>query len=1285
MSTEKLQETSFLSEFSDVDLNSSQLTDEDEDEERRSLTTSSHGRRQECSKTILIASMAITLLVLSMLAIAWKKTDKREFVPPSDVVVPPVEDPPYHRVFIGRLGGAKSPRNWSTLPRNKQFMVPGMRAFAGEPTTEFSMIEIADVNFDSLRTQKTASPVTYEIGDPEVNEPFRQEAVTTHWRAALRRKDVGLTSKSLPVWNNVNDSLPVTPNLVRRFIGRRGFSTVATTTAVTTSIGSIKAIGNDNISVYVIRVGGNINGSANASRSGNSTPNAVSEIDITATSSKVTFGTVNKRFSSEGVAEPFIKWNQLPETSDNEPPSLGVTSSGAFASTSVTERVSKSVHDVNLFSEDKSVVSLTAAPTVRDTSLFGEPSIGSHEYETKGHVTTHSPVVDRRRQDINDKEIGRIVPAFDFDESQKNVSSEQSDKPKLDAHSVPPEERISRSTVIIVSYANEREGLYGSKEQNATSPSLTGFAGQKTTVVGVDVKTHRVDKEKPESLFNGINSPKHLADGTTMSEPSELLRSVSTLAAEIMFVPLNGSNITTIISDKPIDVSQNNVLSLSSSLPEKWTAANGSMLTVVSSSPTDVVSNGDRNLPTLWTFEQETEANKSARENEAVAMSSQNRSIDNGTAAIVSQPNAVTQQNESETPPMSLRDGQIQDNITLDIGHKPSESEAASKELSLNELLNSTQATSTRYNHETILPTGSNNSLSGDIAEHSENRVEKTSSGNGSADIKHNLNDLRMLPFYFPSQQKNETESPVSNALNKDMITQTTVASVATLVSEDVPGAVVRCPTADCMEEAMALQAALDDVRLTDWPYDEEPLDLDVPEAIAFATRKMDVNPFFVPSLEIDTTTTSGWVFVIREPRAVITEDAYFAVDVVSTYQKLVMQAMSLVNSDKNIQALAEPVLYVDQEVHKFDVGSYLSTLMDGIAVLDNEVEFVIPTTSFLEDVQNVTMTFENVAAEPGFDPTTCGSAAEYLSHSTTTAGLTKKRRRLEADSLVEGFRVVLALSPLLPHNDGRDLAHLHFAREIPTRTPAKRWRFCLRLLEGIYKLPLLQLQVESFEKKDNFHTLRDLKFHSFSSPLIGNAEVRERHYHGVPDVDPSNVLTDYVLTLNIVLKNYWSYYGSIGPQFKPLYFPRSGRRIMEGLYGMLEREASFFGQHNEVVKASSWDYTTTDGYLSLRSCLKEQFRKAAMPHLVPGQTSGLHPSRPLRQDMKDNAIINVVIESQCEVTSQEAALADEIIRASHPRRYRVNHALQNNAIFSQAFMCDNTTEMNPKKKCKVW
>lgn len=49
---------------------------------------------------------------------------------------------------------------------------------------------------------------------------------------------------------------------------------------------------------------------------------------------------------------------------------------------------------------------------------------------------------------------------------------------------------------------------------------------------------------------------------------------------------------------------------------------------------------------------------------------------------------------------------------------------------------------------------------------------------------------------------------------------------------------------------------------------------------------------------------------------------------------------------------------------------------------------------------------------------------------------------------------------------------------------------------------------------------------------------------------------------------------------------------------------ASFFGPHNEVVKTSTWDYTTTDGYLSLRGCLKEQFRNAAMPHLVPGLTS---------------------------------------------------------------------------------
>ncbi|KAL1432164.1 hypothetical protein MTO96_013498 [Rhipicephalus appendiculatus] len=2016
MSTEKLHETSFLSEFSDVDLVSSLLTDDDDDEESSSLSTSGQEQRRECSKTILIASLAVTLLVLSMVAIVWKKSDKPEFVPPSGIVVPPLKDPPNHRVLVGRLGGVKSARNGSTLPRNKQFMVPGKRAFAGEPTTEFSMMEIADVNFDSLRTQKTASPVTYGIGEPEVNEPFRQEPITIHWRAAVGRKDVGPTSKNPRVWNNVNESLSFTPNLVRRFIGRRGFSTVFTTTAVTPSSGSTRAIGNGNISIYVIRVGRNMSGGTNASRSGNITPETVSEIGITASSSEATFGSVNKGFSSEDVAEPFIKWDRLPETSDNEPPSQVATSTGAFPDMSVTERGSKTVRDANHFSEDKGVVSLTRAPTARDTSWFGKPLLGSHGHgETRRLATTQSPVSGRRRQDRNDGEIGRIVPSFDFDEPQNNDSSERSDKPNLNVRSVPSEERTSQSTVIIVSHAHdERRGLYMSKGENTTSPPFTAVVGQKTTVVGVDVKTRRVDEQKPASLFNGIDSTKHSADGTTMGETSKLFRSISTVAADRMPVALNGSNITTIVSDEPIVVSRNNALSLSSLLPEKSIAASESMSTVVSSSPKDVVSNGDRNLPTLQTFEHEKEANKSAVENEAVAISAQNRSSDIGSVDTVSQPNAVTQQNESETPFMSLSGGKIQD-ITLDIG-------TASKDVSLDELLDSRQATATRPNRETIASTGSNALLAGDITEHSENRFEgevtsttgsqttkksvgllnvgtvpendngsdisplnhspgegsrpsaeptsssddsfnvvrngtkhegkketpntknnsiiealnategvheekawtkqiqteghsvehlsrrsvatvsrittgfgvrpagdnesmssvrtstlssgasskaltetsstvvprdvarnevfrkkdgggarkevqvtpfsshetwsaspsvfksslsssgetiaseisqsqtasqtshrtrrrirmsrrgryrkrlttkpttvekstapttleatgqtrnrypprkhakkrhrakptptakpssefenieaekrylkstsskdgsyespeytgdavrnaraggdtgsstsegsykrnikpveithrhglnekrkavvtespktpsenitahfiandtksdlelpgdqmnetglldniyqhagmnvwehpndasglqkehpghkrkqrprdnrrlpprmpkhtaltrppykapiewsaerirpthatpsisvlkttlatssrsslsstslsavtiqenassdatsetledssasndsepiiltfshelddtnltttETSGGNGSTDVEIDLQDLRTSSFNSPSEQTNETEGATSEALDTDAITQTTtVASVATLVPVDDPDAVVRCPTADCMEEggrlhtftnltlnpctnfyefacsgwvrshpypsnrkkvsvddivvqlaeqktmefiyenvldhatytdpllhnvvrmfqgcgdksfllrnpAMALQAALDDVRLTDWPYDEEPMDVDVPEVIAFATRKLAVNPFFVPSLEVDYTTGSGWVFVFREPRAVITEDAYLAGDVASTYQKLVTQAMSLVNSDKNIQALAEPVLYVDQEVHKmveknrqltdytrehyrkslqhldkrreFDVGSFLSTLVDGIAVLDTEVEFVIPTTTFLEDVQNITTAFEK------------NVLLNYI-----------------------GFRAVLALSPLLPHNDGRDLAHLQFAREIPTRTPAKRWRFCLRLLEGVYKLPLLQLQVESFEKKDNFHTinrtmellkkhlfrtvrnssrfgqstrqmiiakLRDLKVQSFSSHFIDNAEVRERHYHGVPDVDPSNVLTDYVQTLNIVLKNYWSYYGSIGPQFRwhgsifdtvatynhfentlyippslfmedvkyntyhsPLYFPRSGRRIMEGLYSMLEREASFFGQHNEVVKSTSWDYVTTDGYLSLRGCLKEQFRKAAMPHLVPGQTSALHPSRPLRQDIKDNAIINVVIEafketmqdfgykpgvfvipgfaqtsmeqlffllygtSQCEVTSQEAALADEIIRASHPRRYRVNHALQNNAIFSRAFMCANDTEMNPKKKCKVW
>ncbi|KAL3208767.1 hypothetical protein MRX96_052462 [Rhipicephalus microplus] len=65
---------------------------------------------------------------------------------------------------------------------------------------------------------------------------------------------------------------------------------------------------------------------------------------------------------------------------------------------------------------------------------------------------------------------------------------------------------------------------------------------------------------------------------------------------------------------------------------------------------------------------------------------------------------------------------------------------------------------------------------------------------------------------------------------------------------------------------AMTLQAALDDVRLTDRPYDEEPLDLNVPEAIAFATRKMEVKPFFVPSIEINSTTASGWCLRFDNP-----------------------------------------------------------------------------------------------------------------------------------------------------------------------------------------------------------------------------------------------------------------------------------------------------------------------------------------------------------------------------------------------------------------------------------
>lgn len=2018
MSTRKLHAKSFLSEFSDDDFVSALLTDDDDDEQSSTVSTSTREqRRRECPKALLIAGLALTLLVLALAAIVWKKVEKPEFVPPSGVVVPPLKDPPHRRVLAGRLGGVESARNASALPRNKQFMVPGKRAFAGEPTTEFSMIEIADVNFDSLRTTKVASPETHTLAEPEVHEPFRQEPFTIHWRSAVGRKDFGPTTKSPRLWlKNVNDTLSVTPNLVRRFIGRGRFPEVSTTPAVAPngSGGRIWGIENGNISIYVIRVGRNTSGGANASSAGPTW--RISGTGITASSAKATFGSVNWSSSAGDAAESFISWDRLPDTSHKEQATTKVaTSTGAVPDASVTERRSKTGRDVSEFIGDKGVGPFTGAPNAHNTSRFDMPLVGSHGDGATGKlVTTQSSVSGRRRQDKIDGEIGRIIPVFDFDEHKKNDSSERSVNSSLDTRSVPSQKGLSHSTELTVSPArDEMRGLNESKREDVTPLHFTGAAGQKTAAVGADVKTRRVEVDKPESLFNGSDSTEPPAGGTSTNEVSELSRSVSTVADDRMSVALSGSNITTLTSNMSIIASRNNILSSASSLPEKSTTASDSMPIVVSSSPMDMVSNGSRNLPTLSTIENEKTVNKDIEENEAISRSAQNKSNDFGSADIVPEPITVTKQRESETQPVPSTGGKLQDNIILDIGNQPSKDEAALKNISSGQPANGTRTMVVRTNRETVASTGSNTSLADNITEHNENHVEtevtsttdsqsnkkyggllnvgfvpenasradssplnlfpdegaqpsaqpssssndsfsvvqimngakhkekkealdaknnftiqaltttngmheertwtkqrvaedhrvehisreylstvsktttgfdamsdggntlmssgstntvsrllgskpstapnasgsprdvgrsgegvgsktevqetpfnshetpgsspsavesslslsgkvtpsqmsshrtrrrirmsrrgryrkrlitktatvekstapttlenteqtrnryppikhakkkhhakptpaaklsseygnseadkrhlqsksskegsydtsenageaklnterdgenglsttagsykrkikaveithrhgldekrevtvtknpktispseniripviankskndselssdrvndtetlddtyqhagmniwkipkdvsglqkehpghkrkprprdnrrlpprlipkhaaltrppykapiewsaerkrpafatssisllkttlaaasvsslssmslsqvsikttaspgmanealeasnnsrnhapmirtfshelndtdlnatETSGGNASANIGRELKDLRPLSFNSSIEQTNETGSTTVTSLGKEASAQTTTATVVTLVPVEDSATAVRCPTADCMEEggrlraftdltqkpctnfyefacsgwvrshpyppnrkkvsvddlvvqvteqktmefiyenaldhatytdpllhnvvkifqgcsdksflmrnpAMALQAALDDVRLTDWPYDEEPMDVEVPEVIAFAARKLAVHPFFAPSLETDSTTGSGWVFVFREPKAVIPEDAYVAGDVVVTYQKLVTKAMSLVNSDKNIQALAEPVLDVDQEVYKmveksrrltdytrehhrkslphldkrreFDVGSFLSTLVDGITVLDSEVEFVIPTATFLEDVQNITIAFEK------------NVLLNYI-----------------------GFRAVLALSPLLPHNDGRDLAHLQFAREIPTRTPAKRWRFCLRLLEAVYKLPLLQLQVDSFEKKDNFHTinrtmellkkhlfrtvrnssrfgqsqrqaiiakLRDLKVQSFSSHFIGDSEVRERHYHGVPDVDPSNVLTDYVQTLNIFLKNYWSYYGSLGPQFRwhgsifdtaatynhfentlyippslfmedvkyntyhsPLYFPRSGRRIMEGLYSMLEREASFFGPHNEVVKTSSWDYTTTDGYLSLRGCLKEQFRKAAMPHLVPGLTSALQPSRPLRQDVKDNAIINVVLEafketmqdfgykpglfilpgfaetsmdqlffllygtSQCEVTSQEAALADEIISASHPRRYRVNHALQNSRIFSDAFMCANNTDMNPKNKCKVW
>lgn len=66
----------------------------------------------------------------------------------------------------------------------------------------------------------------------------------------------------------------------------------------------------------------------------------------------------------------------------------------------------------------------------------------------------------------------------------------------------------------------------------------------------------------------------------------------------------------------------------------------------------------------------------------------------------------------------------------------------------------------------------------------------------------------------------------------------------------------------------VSIQTALDEIRLTDWPYDEEPLDIEIPEILALAARKLGVHPLFVSSLEVDSTTPSGWIFVVSLNRA---------------------------------------------------------------------------------------------------------------------------------------------------------------------------------------------------------------------------------------------------------------------------------------------------------------------------------------------------------------------------------------------------------------------------------
>ncbi|CAN8002074.1 unnamed protein product [Ixodes hexagonus] len=96
-----------------------------------------------------------------------------------------------------------------------------------------------------------------------------------------------------------------------------------------------------------------------------------------------------------------------------------------------------------------------------------------------------------------------------------------------------------------------------------------------------------------------------------------------------------------------------------------------------------------------------------------------------------------------------------------------------------------------------------------------------------------------------------------------------------------------------------------------------------------------------------------------KEPRTVIPADAYLLEDFSVKYQRLVTKAMSFVNSDKNIQAMAEPVVEVDRAVYTFDVELFLTSLMSGIAVLDLDTEFVEAAPNLLQHVQNLTVSFD--------------------------------------------------------------------------------------------------------------------------------------------------------------------------------------------------------------------------------------------------------------------------------------------------------------------------------------